>query len=106
MKVKSKVEVVFGRYSFQTPEAWDVDDRYRSIGYMRPMAIWAMQWALMSKKPTKIPTKALSKMEETAFATQHAAFLKVASVLKLPSKDAAHRSLMEAAYDFICKRSA
>ncbi|XP_022141854.1 non-lysosomal glucosylceramidase-like isoform X2 [Momordica charantia] len=94
-------------YSFQTPEAWDVDDKYRSIGYMRPLAIWAMQWAL--SKPTllkqhhKIPTKALSEIE---FATQHTAFLKVASLLKLPPEEAAHnKSLVEFAYDLICKRS-
>lgn len=75
---------------------------------MRPLAIWAMQWAMMSdSKPTKVPTKAFSEMQESAFATQHAAFLKVASLLKLPSNDdTARRSLVEAAYDFICKRSA
>ncbi|KAG8089411.1 hypothetical protein GUJ93_ZPchr0011g27524 [Zizania palustris] len=33
-------------YSFQTPEAWNNDDEYRSLCYMRPLAIWAMQWAL------------------------------------------------------------
>ena len=33
-------------YWFQTPEAWDADGNYRAIGYMRPLAIWAMQWAL------------------------------------------------------------
>jgi hypothetical protein len=30
---------------FQTPEAWDTKGRYRSAAYMRPLAIWAMQWA-------------------------------------------------------------
>lgn len=77
---------------------------------MRPLAIWAMQWALskptLVKKKHKIPTKVLSEIEESSFAAQHAAFLKVASLLKLPSKEAAHRSLVEVAYDFICKRSA
>lgn len=34
------------RYWFQTPEAWTVDGHYRSLMYMRPLAIWAMQWAL------------------------------------------------------------
>lgn len=29
---------------FQTPEAIDVDGVYRAIGYMRPLAVWAMQW--------------------------------------------------------------
>ncbi|XP_078427836.1 beta-glucosidase, GBA2 type family protein isoform X2 [Wolffia australiana] len=33
-------------YWFQTPEAWTVDGHYRSLVYMRPLAIWAMQWAL------------------------------------------------------------
>ncbi|XP_022948946.1 non-lysosomal glucosylceramidase-like isoform X2 [Cucurbita moschata] len=97
-------------YSFQTPEAWDIDDKYRSLGYMRPLAIWAMQWAI--SKPTllkkhKVPRKELSESEESClFSTQHAAFLKVASLLKLPSEEAKPRSVVEVAYDFICKRSA
>ncbi|GAB4844094.1 hypothetical protein Ancab_014058 [Ancistrocladus abbreviatus] len=33
-------------YSFQTPEAWTVDGHFRSLIYMRPLAIWGMQWAL------------------------------------------------------------
>lgn len=33
-------------YWFQTPEAWTIDGHYRSLIYMRPLAIWAMQWAL------------------------------------------------------------
>jgi non-lysosomal glucosylceramidase len=32
-------------YWFQTPEAWDRNGNYRAIAYMRPLAIWAMQWA-------------------------------------------------------------
>ncbi len=32
-------------YWFQTPEAWKVDGNYRAIAYMRPLAIWAMQFA-------------------------------------------------------------
>ena len=77
---------------------------------MRPLAIWAMQWAI--SKPTllkkhKVPRKELSESEESClFATQHAAFLKVASLLKLPSEEAKPRSVVEVAYDFICKRSA
>ena len=34
---------------FQTPEALDMDNAYRAMGYMRPLAIWAMQWAIESK---------------------------------------------------------
>lgn len=29
-------------YWFQTPEAWQKDGNYRSIAYMRPLAIWGM----------------------------------------------------------------
>jgi len=32
-------------YWFQTPEAWDYKGRFRAGAYMRPLAIWAMQWA-------------------------------------------------------------
>lgn len=38
----------FGLF-FQTPEALDMDNAYRAMGYMRPLAIWAMQWALEGK---------------------------------------------------------
>ena len=33
-------------YWFQTPEAWVENGNYRSNTYMRPLSIWAMQWAL------------------------------------------------------------
>lgn len=33
-------------YWFQTPEAWTTDGHFRSLIYMRPLAIWGMQWAL------------------------------------------------------------
>jgi non-lysosomal glucosylceramidase len=33
-------------YWFQTPEAWDEQGNYRGLAYMRPLAIWAMQWAI------------------------------------------------------------
>jgi non-lysosomal glucosylceramidase len=32
-------------YWFQTPEAWTGDGAYRSLASMRPLSIWAMQWA-------------------------------------------------------------
>mmetsp|Transcript_11799 Transcript_11799/g.33225 ORF Transcript_11799/g.33225 Transcript_11799/m.33225 type:complete len:1288 (-) Transcript_11799:36-3899(-) len=32
-------------YQFQTPEAWDADGHYRALSYMRPLAIWGMQYA-------------------------------------------------------------
>ncbi|XP_052099238.1 non-lysosomal glucosylceramidase-like isoform X1 [Mytilus californianus] len=36
---------------FQTPEAYMLDRNYRSLGYMRPLCVWAMQWALEKFHP-------------------------------------------------------
>lgn len=35
-------------YWFATPEAWTQSGQYRSLGYMRPLSIWAMQYAINS----------------------------------------------------------
>lgn len=41
-------------FSFlQTPEAWDPKGHYRAITYMRPLSIWAMQWAWESRRGSK-----------------------------------------------------
>ncbi|KAF5768310.1 putative glucosylceramidase [Helianthus annuus] len=37
-------------YAFQTPEGWTMDGSYRSLVYMRPLAIWGMQQALEKPK--------------------------------------------------------
>lgn len=37
-------------YWFQTPEAWTTKGHFRSLTYMRPLAIWAMQWAISPPK--------------------------------------------------------
>ncbi|KAK6255151.1 hypothetical protein SCA6_016456 [Theobroma cacao] len=37
-------------YWFQTPEGWTIDGHFRSLMYMRPLAIWSMQWALSIPK--------------------------------------------------------
>jgi non-lysosomal glucosylceramidase len=34
---------------FQTPEALSVDESVRAISYMRPLAVWAIQWELEKK---------------------------------------------------------
>lgn len=34
---------------FQTPEALSAEESVRAISYMRPLAIWAMQWELEGK---------------------------------------------------------
>jgi len=33
-------------YWFATPEAWEQSGNYRSLGYMRPLSIWSIQFAL------------------------------------------------------------
>ena len=47
--------------AFQTPEAYTGNGRYRSLGYMRPLSIWAIQWAWekRSKKRYKMQTLSL-----------------------------------------------
>ena len=37
--------------AFQTPEAYFDDGRFRSLGYMRPLAVWAIQHALQTFHP-------------------------------------------------------
>jgi non-lysosomal glucosylceramidase len=45
-------------YWFQMPEAWNRDGNYRALAYMRPLAIWAMQWARerVAPAPTRPPS--------------------------------------------------
>jgi hypothetical protein len=33
-------------YWYATPEAWELKGNYRSLGYMRPLSVWALQWAI------------------------------------------------------------
>lgn len=41
---------------FQTPEAIVANGNFRSLAYMRPLSIWAMQWALENRhKPDEMP---------------------------------------------------
>ncbi len=45
------VDTIFRKgYWFATPEAWDDRGNYRSLAYMRPLCIWAMQWAWQKLK--------------------------------------------------------
>jgi non-lysosomal glucosylceramidase len=37
-------------YQFQTPEAWNSTGQYRALSYMRPLAIWGMQWVWEREK--------------------------------------------------------
>jgi non-lysosomal glucosylceramidase len=37
-------------YWFQTPEAWNTNGDFRSLGYMRPLSVWAIQWEIDRNK--------------------------------------------------------
>ncbi|XP_015695224.1 non-lysosomal glucosylceramidase-like isoform X2 [Oryza brachyantha] len=52
-------------YWFQTPEAWTIDGHYRSLIYMRPLAIWAMQYAL-SPPRTILEAPRVNTMDRTS----------------------------------------
>ncbi|OMO92277.1 Glucosylceramidase [Corchorus olitorius] len=88
-------------YSFQTPEGWNVDGAYRSLTYMRPLAIWAMQWALTRPKLQKQEAK--PEVNADALRVHHAGFTKVARLLKLPEEEGS-RSLLQVMFDYTCKR--
>eukprot|EP01018_Ginkgo_biloba_P009127 Gb_37177 [translate_table: standard] len=68
-------------YWFQTPEAWTIDGHYRSLIYMRPLAIWAMQWALSPPKAVlEAPKTNLMEREYTS--PFHTGFAVVAEAFK------------------------
>ncbi|RZC51187.1 hypothetical protein C5167_019618 [Papaver somniferum] len=95
-------------WSFQTPEAWTTDDKYRSLTYMRPLAVWAMQWALSRPKlfekaeNTEDPAKRDHRVLFNS-SSHDDGFERVAKLLKLPDeKDS--RSYFQIIFDSICKR--
>lgn len=91
-------------YSFQTPEAWTTKDEYRSLCYMRPLAIWAMQWALSKPKLTRhYESNKSDTNDEVIVSRCHAGFSKVAHLLKL-KEETGPRSLFQVIYDLTCKR--
>ncbi|XP_058752771.1 uncharacterized protein LOC131625947 [Vicia villosa] len=91
-------------YSFQTPEAWNIKDGYRSLCYMRPLAIWAMQWALSKEKVAQHDESEKSYINEEEIVSRcHAGFLKVAHLLKW-KEETGSRSLFQVIYDLTCKR--
>ncbi|KAK9110103.1 hypothetical protein Sjap_018163 [Stephania japonica] len=85
-------------YSFQTPEGWNTDDQCRSLSYMRPLAIWAMHWAL---SPPKLFKEV--KISEDLSAMHHAGFSAVAQFLKLPEIQPS-RSFLQVLFDITCRR--
>lgn len=87
-------------YSFQTPEAWNNDDQYRSLCYMRPLAIWAMQWAL---SPPKLHGEPLTEINEDALFKHQASFSRVAKLLELPEEEHS-KCFLRVIYEITCRR--
>lgn len=55
---------------FQTPEAYTVNCGYRSLAYMRPLAIWAIQWAI-EKFHSYLLDPSSEAQQDTASETAH-----------------------------------
>ncbi|PSS02916.1 Non-lysosomal glucosylceramidase [Actinidia chinensis var. chinensis] len=88
-------------YAFQTPEGWNTDDQYRSLAYMRPLAIWAMQWALSRPKTLKPELKPETK--DNSLFRHHTGFMTVARLLKLPEEEGSS-SYFQVVYEYACKK--
>lgn len=88
-------------YAFQVPEGWNLNGHYRSICYMRPLGIWAMQWALTQPKLPEPEMKV--EVGEASLLKEHVGYTRVSRLLKLPvEKDS--RSLFQVVFDFTRKR--
>ncbi|KAJ6704603.1 BILE ACID BETA-GLUCOSIDASE-RELATED [Salix viminalis] len=84
-------------YSFQTPEGWNTTDQYRSLCYMRPLAIWAMQWALST--PNLHHHQQEMKLQVKEDSAHHAGFAKVARFLRLPEAESS-KSYFQSLFDY------
>lgn len=85
-------------FSFQTPEAWNIRDEYRSLNYMRPLSIWAMQWALSPPKLHKDEPR--TDMQREDLPVENTEFSKIADLLILPEEKIS-RSALGVVYDII-----
>lgn len=92
------------RFGFQTPEGWNTYDHYRSLCYMRPLAIWAMQWALSKPKLHNKEMKQMSSSlsENSSYVKQDAGFQEVACLLKLPKQPST--SYIQSLHQFLCNK--
>ncbi|XP_047080356.1 non-lysosomal glucosylceramidase-like [Lolium rigidum] len=80
-------------YAFQTPEAWTAEGGggYRSLHYMRPLCIWAMQWALsppeLHKNLSALPGSVSAAASPAEVALAREKFEKVANMVRLPEEE-------------------
>lgn len=68
---------------------------------MRPLAIWAMQWALTRPKPAKEEMK--PEVNEEYLYRYHVGFCKVARLPKVRDEKA-RKSLLQLLFDYTCRR--
>nr|CAB3489561.1 unnamed protein product [Digitaria exilis] len=87
-------------YSFQTPEAWNNDDEFRSLCYMRPLAIWAIQWALSNPKLHNTPQ---TDMPQDSFPKTQVSYARIAKLLQLP-EDESSKSFVRVVYEIVRNR--
>ncbi|KAF0900799.1 hypothetical protein E2562_035296 [Oryza meyeriana var. granulata] len=88
-------------YAFQTPESWTADGGYRALHYMRPLGVWAMQWALSPPelhKELRLAAAAAASPEDAALGQEK--FDKVASMLRLPEHQQ-HKGILRALYEVL-----
>lgn len=90
------------RLAFQTPEGWNSDDGYRSLCYMRPLAIWAMQWALRKPKQQKKEMR-YKVVENSRYLKLQAGFEEIARALRLP-KEEPSKSYLQLLHEFLCRK--
>ncbi|XP_047964570.1 non-lysosomal glucosylceramidase-like [Salvia hispanica] len=86
-------------FSFQTPEGWDAGGEYRSLCYMRPLAIWSMQWALSTHQG---PGKRVGMSGDNKI-KRHAGFERVAKQLMLPKQEPS-KSWTQLFHEFLCRK--
>ncbi|KAF7043736.1 hypothetical protein CFC21_053054 [Triticum aestivum] len=87
-------------YAFQTPESWNNDDEYRSLCYMRPLAIWAIQWALSNPKLHKEPP---TDITQDSFPKNQFSYARIAKLLQLP-EDESSKSVPRVIYEIVRNR--
>ncbi|CAN8253546.1 unnamed protein product [Cochlearia groenlandica] len=91
-------------YSFQTPEAWNTNDQYRSLTYMRPLAIWAMQWALTKTNHKQQQEVDVEQEAEFSSLMKHdIGFSRVSRLLNL-SKEVSPKGTLQTLFDYACRK--
>nr|GMD70815.1 non-lysosomal glucosylceramidase-like isoform X1 [Ipomoea batatas] len=89
-------------FAFQTPEGWNSDDKYRSLCYMRPLAIWAMQWALTKPKQQN-KEMSYNVVENSGYLKQQAGFEEIARALRLPNEEPS-KSYLQLLHELLCRK--